>query len=85
VLITCRKLRHYIQEYSISIVTDYPLGDILRNQDATGRISKWAVELGALNIDFKPRTSIKSQALVDFMEEWREISYHLQLSDRSIG
>jgi hypothetical protein len=56
----------------ISVVTDYPLGDILRNQDATGRISKWAVELGALKIDFKSRTSIKSQALVDFMAEGRE-------------
>jgi hypothetical protein len=30
------------------------------------------VELGTLNIDFKPRTAIKSQALVDFMAEWRE-------------
>jgi hypothetical protein len=72
VLITSRKLRHYLQEYSISIVTDYPLGDILQNQDATGRISKWAVELGALNIYFKPRTAIKSQALVDFMAKWWE-------------
>jgi hypothetical protein len=72
VLITSRKLRHYFQEYSISVVTDYPLGDILRNQDATGRISKWAVELGDLNIDFKPCTAIKLQALVDFMAEWRE-------------
>jgi ribonuclease HI len=72
VLITSRKLRHYFQENSISVVTDYPLGDILRNQDATGRISKWVVELGALNIDFKPHTTIKSQALVDFMAEWRE-------------
>jgi hypothetical protein len=70
VLITLRKLRHYFQEYSVSVITDYPLGDILRNQDATGRISKWAVELGALNIDFKPCTTIKSQALVDFMAEW---------------
>jgi hypothetical protein len=72
VLITSRKLRHYFQEYLISVVTDYPLGDILRNQDATGRISKWAVKLGALTIDFKPRTAIKLQALVDFMAEWRE-------------
>jgi ribonuclease HI len=72
VLITSRKLRHYTQEYSIFVITDYPLCDILRNQDATGRISKWAVELGALNIDFKPRTAIKSHALVDFMAEWRE-------------
>jgi hypothetical protein len=38
-LITSQKLRHYFQEYSISVITDYPLGVILRNQDATGRIS----------------------------------------------
>jgi Uma2 family endonuclease len=72
VLITSRKLQHYFQEYSISVITDYPLGDILRNQDATGRISKWAVKLDALNIDFKPRTAIKSQALVDLMAKWWE-------------
>jgi ribonuclease HI len=72
VLITSRKLRHYFQEYLISIVTDYPLDNILQNQYATGRISKWAVELGALNIDFNPRTAIKSQALANFMAEWQE-------------
>jgi hypothetical protein len=72
VLITSRKLRHYFHEYSISVITDYPLGDILRNQDATGRITKSAVELSALNIDFNPRTAINLQALVDFMAEWRE-------------
>jgi hypothetical protein len=72
VLIASRKLRHYFQEYSIFVVTDYPLGHILRNQDATGRISKWVVELGTPNIDFKPRTAIKSHAIVDFMAEWRE-------------
>jgi hypothetical protein len=48
------------------------LADILHNQDATGRISKWAVELGALEIKFKPRTTIKSQALVEFLAKWRE-------------
>jgi hypothetical protein len=30
------------------------------------------VELRALSIDLKPRTAIKSQALVDFMAEWTE-------------
>jgi hypothetical protein len=54
VLITSRKLQHYFQEYSITIVTDYRLGEILRNKDATRRTSKWVVELGTLNIDFKP-------------------------------
>jgi hypothetical protein len=68
------------------LITDYPLGDILRNQDATGRISKWAVEHGTLNIDFKPRTAIKSRPLVDFMAEWQVfgISYQLQQSNQSI-
>jgi hypothetical protein len=72
VLITSRKLRHYFQEYLISVVTKYPLGDILRNQDATRRIFKWVVEIGTLNIDFKPRTTIKSKAVVDFMAEWQK-------------
>ena len=48
------------------------MADILHNRDATGRISKWEVELGALEINFKPRIAIKSQALVEFLAEWRE-------------
>jgi hypothetical protein len=72
VLITSRKLRHYFQEYSVSVITDYPLDNILRKQDATRRISKWAVELGALDIDFKPCTAIKSQALVSLMAKWQK-------------
>jgi hypothetical protein len=64
-LITSHKLRHYFEGHKIT--------DILRNRDATGRISKWVVELGALNIDFSPQKAIKSQALTDFMAEWTEI------------
>ena len=48
------------------------MADILHNWDATGRISKWAVELRAFEINFKPRTTIKSQALVDLLAEWCE-------------
>jgi hypothetical protein len=55
------------------VVTNFPLGDILRNRDATGRISKWAIKLEALNIDFTPRKAIKPQALTDFIAEWTEI------------
>jgi hypothetical protein len=72
-LITSCKLRHYFESHKITVVIDFPLGDILHNRDATGRISKWAVELGALNIDFTPRKAIKSQALADFVAEWTEI------------
>jgi hypothetical protein len=69
--ITSTKLCHYFDEYKTTVITDFSLADILHNQDATGRISKWAVELEALSIDFKPCTAIKSQALVDFMAEWK--------------
>jgi hypothetical protein len=72
ILISSRKLCHYFNEYKITVIMDFPLADILHNQGATGCISKWAVELGALSIDFKPHTTIKSQALVDFIAEWRE-------------
>jgi ribonuclease HI len=72
ILITSWKLRHYFDAYNISVVPDFPLVDILYNRDTTVHISKWAVELGALTLDFKPRIAIKSQALVDFMAEWRE-------------
>jgi hypothetical protein len=72
ILITFRKLRHYFDAYNNLVISDFPLADILHNRDATGHISKWAVELGALILDFKPKTAIKSQALVNFMAEWRE-------------
>ena len=74
ILITSRKLYHYFDEYKISVVTDFPLADILYNRDTTGSISKWEVDLGALEIDFNPRIAIKSQALVNFLVEWREQS-----------
>jgi hypothetical protein len=55
------------------MITNIPLGDILHNRDTTWLISKWPVELEALNINFTPRKAIKSQALADFVAEWTEI------------
>jgi hypothetical protein len=72
-LITSRKLQHYFDAHEIMVVTNFSLGDILWNRDATGHISKWVVELGALNISFHTHKAIKSQALADFIAEWTEI------------
>ena len=73
ILITSRKLRHYFQVHNIKVVSSFPLDDILRNRDANDRVVKWSVELGALSIEFLARSTIKSQALVDFIAEWTEI------------
>jgi hypothetical protein len=40
ILITSRKLCHYFDTYPIEVVTEFPLGDILHNKDANGRIIK---------------------------------------------
>jgi hypothetical protein len=49
--------------------TGFPIGDILHNKEAIERIAKWACELGAHDIEFRPRTTIKTQALVDFVSK----------------
>jgi hypothetical protein len=72
VLLTAHKLRHYFDNHKVIVVTGFPIGDILHNKEAIGRIAKWACELGAHNIEFRPCTAIKTQALVDFISEWTE-------------
>jgi hypothetical protein len=64
-LITSRKLRHYFQAHKIVVPSSFPLGEIIRNRDANGRIVKWSVELGEFEIEFCPRQVIKSQILID--------------------
>jgi hypothetical protein len=72
-LITSRKLHHYFQGHKITVASSFPLGEIIRNRDANGRIIKRSVELGEFDIEFCPRQAIKSQILADFVAEWTEI------------
>ena len=65
-----RKLKHYLLSHKSKVVSSYPLGTIVHNRDAIGRIAQWSVELGQYDIEFVPRTAIKSQALADFVGEW---------------
>src|SRR5207253_2855552 len=73
VLITSRKLAQYFQAHPISVVTSFPIGEILHNRDATGRMAKWAVELSSFELTFQPLTTIQSQELIDFIAEWTEV------------
>jgi hypothetical protein len=50
----------------------FPLGEIARNREASGRIAKWMVELMSETLSYAPRKAIKSQVLVDFLEEWTD-------------
>ena len=55
-----QKLLHYFTEHEVMVVTSFPLGDIIRNRDVAGWISKWALELMGHDIMYIPRTAIKS-------------------------
>ena len=55
-------------------MTEYPLGDMIHNKDANGRIIKWAMELCSFSLEFATRSTIKSQALVDFIVELTDLS-----------
>lgn len=69
VLIAKCKLRHYFESHPVMVVTSFPLGEIVRNPNVTGRI---AIELMGQGIMFSSLTAIKSQALTDFVSEWME-------------
>ena len=53
-----RKLLHYFTDHEVAVVTSYPLRDIIRNRDAAGRISKWALKLMGHDIRYTPCTTI---------------------------
>jgi hypothetical protein len=72
-LIMSRKLPHYFQVHQIEVHTSSTLGEILNNRAATRKIAKWDIELSMYDIVYKPRTTIRAQALSDFMAEGTEI------------
>ena len=73
VLITKRKLRHYFESHPMTVVTSFPLGEVVRSQDAIGRTTKWALKLMDQGITYASRMAIKSQVLADFIAEWTEV------------
>jgi hypothetical protein len=72
VVLPRRKLRYYFETHPVTVVSSFPLGEIIRNPDAAGRIAKWSVELMGETLAYAPRKAIKSQILADFIAEWTD-------------
>ncbi|XP_062117101.1 uncharacterized protein LOC133830977 [Humulus lupulus] len=69
-LITAKKkLQQYFESHTIIVYTDYPMKQVLNKPDLSGRLSKWAIELGTYDIQFLPRKAKKGQVLANFLVE----------------
>ena len=55
-----RKLPHYIQAHTVVVLTQLSFRSLLRSANYKRRIAKWGTILGAFNIEYIPRTSVKS-------------------------
>jgi hypothetical protein len=56
----------------MTVVSSFPLGEIVQNREASGRIAKWALELMGETLSYALHKAIKSQVLVDFLAEWTD-------------
>ena len=59
VVLSMRKLPYYFQAHTVVVLIQLQLKTILRSADYTGRIAKWGTILGAFDIKYMPRTSVK--------------------------
>nr|KYP73029.1 Transposon Ty3-I Gag-Pol polyprotein [Cajanus cajan] len=66
---TARPLRQYFQSHQIVVRTDCPIAKVLRKPELAGRMMAWSIELSEFDIGFQPRGPIRSQYLVDFINE----------------
>jgi len=66
------------------------LKSVLRTTDYTRRIAIWSTILGAFNIKYMPRTSIKGQVLTDLVAEFAEppveiVAKEQNMDGKSVG
>jgi hypothetical protein len=45
IIMSARKLRHYLEAHTIKVLSNQLLNDIFDNRDSSDRISKWTMEL----------------------------------------
>ena len=52
------------------VLTDKPLWQAINNPEAAGRLALWAIELSKFDIQYRSRTTIKGQVVIEFIAEF---------------
>ncbi|KAI5312660.1 hypothetical protein L3X38_041833 [Prunus dulcis] len=71
-VVSARRHRPYFQAHTIHVLTNQPLRQVLQKPETSGRLVKWAIELGEFDIHYKPRPATRGQAVADFISEFTE-------------
>ena len=69
-VIVSRKLRPYFHAYSIEVLTNYHLCQVLEKPLASKRLLKWAIKLRQFDMNYCLRTPIKGHAFADFIAKF---------------
>ena len=69
-IVALRKLCPYFQANPIIVMTDQPIKKAMNKPEAARRMVQWAIEFNQFDIEYRRRTAIKAQALVDFIAEF---------------
>lgn len=80
--VTTKKLTSYFQAHPILVLTEQPLGAVLKNPTSSGRLIKWAMMLTQFNIEYHPKTAIKGQALANFIVECMALDPKLSVANQ---
>ena len=66
------------------VLTQLPFKSVLRSTNYTGRVAKWGTILGAFDIKYMSRTSIKGQVLADLVVEFAECLEEVEMGSEAL-
>ena len=69
-----KKLRHYFETHPITVITNFPIKQILNKPDLLGKLMKQAIDLGIYDIRYALRVAKKEQVMADFLVKIQSFS-----------
>ena len=69
---TARKLKPYFQAHTIIVLIDQPLRRAIISPKVAKRMALWAIEISEFDLQYRPQTAIKGQAMADFITKFAQ-------------